>query len=286
MKQFIVENYPVPQSEIELRGRAYNYLVRVRRHREGNVLDLAFANGEKLSYTLVRVDRVKKILYLKATSPKSRIETSNPKTKVKAPVFDLILLQWMLKPAKMDIVVRQATELGVRYIVPIFGEYSVVQVQKETKQKRYERIIKEARQQSNSPVLTEVLPACRLEDALADLTEDAQFYSSLSRKQSNLQNILTAKKPSFKSKNMIKLYFTEKDIEQKSLISILKEPAGSLVLAVGCEGGISPREYELLKEAKFLACHFQTNILRAETAALYALAVVQTIKNELLYGEF
>lgn len=263
MKQFIVENYPVPQSEIKITGRAYNYLVRVRRQCEGDVLDLAFPNGEKLPFKLVRVDRAEKTLYLTAEDFQSF--SKNIESKVQYPNFDLILLQWMLKPAKMELVVRQATELGVRYIIPIFGEYSVVQKQSEAKQNRYERIIKEARQQSNSPVPTEVLPACRLEDALA---------------------LFSDSKTSFKNKNMLKLYFTEKAIKQKALISILKKPAQSLVLAIGCEGGIAQGEYELLNRADFFACHFQTNILRAETAAIYALAVVQTIKNELSREKF
>ena len=46
-------------------------------------------------------------------------------------------------------------------------------------------------------------------------------------------------------------------------------------LAVGCEGGISDEERSVLFEAGFMPLHFTTNILRAETASLYGIAVIQ-----------
>ncbi|MBP7479816.1 MAG: RNA methyltransferase, partial [Spirochaetaceae bacterium] len=48
-----------------------------------------------------------------------------------------------------------------------------------------------------------------------------------------------------------------------------------VVLAVGCEGGFSKKEMEMLDEAGFKHLHFNTNVLRAETAALYGIAVIQ-----------
>jgi len=45
------------------------------------------------------------------------------------PLF--ILLQWELKGTKMDTVIRQATEVGVSHIIPVFGEYSIPKVKNE-----------------------------------------------------------------------------------------------------------------------------------------------------------
>ena len=56
-----------------------------------------------------------------------------------------------------------------------------------------------------------------------------------------------------------------------------------VAIAVGCEGGISPNEIDVLKKNGFLPVHFETNILRCETAALYGIAVMQSLvlrKNE------
>ena len=49
-------------------------------------------------------------------------------------------------------------------------------------------------------------------------------------------------------------------------------------IAVGSEGGISPDEVKLLEEkGLFVPVHFDVNILRCETAALYGIAAVQTM---------
>lgn len=50
-----------------------------------------------------------------------------------------------------------------------------------------------------------------------------------------------------------------------------------MTIAVGNEGGISPSEIKLLKEKGFFSTiHFEGNILRCETAALYGIAAVQS----------
>ena len=51
-------------------------------------------------------------------------------------------------------------------------------------------------------------------------------------------------------------------------------------LVSGCEGGFSPEEIETLKENGFVPVHLDTNILRAETATIYGLAVLQNLLTE------
>ena len=48
-------------------------------------------------------------------------------------------------------------------------------------------------------------------------------------------------------------------------------------VAVGCEGGISAGEVQVLQKGGFVPVHFATNILRCETAALYGIAAVQSM---------
>ncbi|MDE7139967.1 MAG: RsmE family RNA methyltransferase, partial [Treponemataceae bacterium] len=51
-------------------------------------------------------------------------------------------------------------------------------------------------------------------------------------------------------------------------------------LAVGAEGGISPQEIAQLCAGGFVPIHFETNILRCETAALYGIAALQNAMTE------
>ena len=290
MKQFIVDDYPAPQPAIELSGRAFHYLIRVRRHRKGDTVELAFSNGDKIPYTVTEIDFANNIIRFteaaKADSAKSDKQggmrlfqhavNSKPESFLLSP--PLILLQWMLKTAKMDLVIRQATEVGVRFVLPVFGEFSVVQKQHEGKVSRYERIVKEARQQSDSPVLTEVLPACSLQNTLALLPD---IISTAIKEIQRHEKISSGLHTDAEALHIVKIVCTEKAVNTSGLLPILKEPYDAAIIAIGCEGGISDTEYALLDANGFVPCHFQTNILRAETASLYALAAVQSLEREL-----
>ena len=53
-----------------------------------------------------------------------------------------------------------------------------------------------------------------------------------------------------------------------------------VAVAIGPEGGFSEEEADMLKGIGFAVIRLKTNILRAETAAIYALATVQTLLTE------
>jgi 16S rRNA (uracil1498-N3)-methyltransferase len=60
----------------------------------------------------------------------------------------------------------------------------------------------------------------------------------------------------------------------------LNQEPEALALCVGPEGGFSPDEVGFLVAAGFKPLHFAGAILRAETAALYAVAAAQIILSE------
>lgn len=62
--------------------------------------------------------------------------------------------------------------------------------------------------------------------------------------------------------------------------TIVQDRPQKLALAVGCEGGISPAEAQLLKANGFIPVHFAGNILRCETAAVYGIAALQNAAAE------
>ena len=68
---------------------------------------------------------------------------------------------------------RQGTECGISVIVPIISEYSVNQEGK-GRLERWERIVKEALQQSGSPVQTRILEPCSVEEAAALWQEEVK----------------------------------------------------------------------------------------------------------------
>ncbi|AGT44161.1 RsmE family RNA methyltransferase [Treponema pedis] len=248
MKQFIVSEIPDSEGIIKLSGKDYRYLVAVRRIKEGQDLKVSVNGNTPSEAEVFNVNTEKRYIKLKLKKISSAVKTVEPRPAI-------VLMQWLIKGQRMDTAIRQCTEAGVKAVFPILGEFSLIREENKNQTERRKRIIREARQQSGSPVETEIFQAAPLNKSLASVFE-----------------YLNGKKTT-------KLLMTEKDEEENSLQTCLKESPEAVILAIGCEGGISPKETEFLLQNGFKQVHFKTNVLRAETAAIYATAAVQTILN-------
>ena len=249
MKQFIIEQEPDSKGMLTLSGKAFVYLVKVRRMQEGDILPALLPQSGAVDMVIDSINTVKKTLRVKRqTVPLGAFGT--------AAATELILLQWVLKGSKTDTIIRQATEAGVRAVLPVIGEFSIAKKQNPAQLERFKRIIKEARQQSGSPVDTIVMKPAPLAEALNTLKTLVPPTTAVFAQCSEA---------------------TEASI---GFHQLLAEKPSHIVLAIGAEGGISPAETAVLREAAFQTIHFKTNVLRAETAALYAIAATQTIINE------
>ena len=266
MKQFIIEQEPDGNGMLTLSGKAFIYLIKVRRMREGDVLHAQLPQSGAADMVIDSINTVKKTLRLKRrTTPLSVCgtaaagatnEAANSSPAYAAPAADLILLQWVLKGSKTDTIIRQATEAGVRAILPVIGEFSVAKKQNPAQLERFRRIIKESRQQSGSPIDTIVMEPAPLAEAL-----------------NTLKTLVPAATTVFAQ-------CSEATGASVGFHQLLAEKPSHIVLAIGAEGGISPAEAAVLRNAEFQTIHFKTNVLRAETAALYAIAAAQIIINE------
>lgn len=259
MKQVIVPSEPDKNGIIVLKENDYVHLVSVLRKKNGTQLEIRTPCGNLLRSEITEINRRKKTLSLRVlpqeSSPASGGQNGQDNRSGKKTAEDfpcIILMQWVLKNAKMDLVIRQASEIGAAYILPVIGEYSTVKKQNSLQTERHIRIIREARQQSGSPVPTKILPPLTIDEALEKCAE------------------LTC------GKETVMLASYENNTANNSLYPLLHKTTNAVVVAVGAEGGISAEEINKLRKAGFHEIHFKTNILRAETAALYTLAAVQS----------
>ena len=249
MKQFIIEQEPDGNGMLTLSDKAFVYLVKVRRMREGDILSALLPQSGAADMVIDSINTVKKTLRVKRQTAHAMLAP--------LPAAELILLQWVLKGSKTDTIIRQATEAGVRAVLPVIGEFSVAKKQNPAQLERFRRIIKEARQQSGSPVDTVVMEPTPLAEALNTLKT---FVPAAATTAFALCSEAVGTSVGFHQ--------------------LLAEKPSHIVLAIGAEGGISPAESAALREAAFQTVHFKTNVLRAETAALYAIAAAQTTINE------
>jgi 16S rRNA (uracil1498-N3)-methyltransferase len=154
----------------------------------------------------------------------------------------------------MDQIIRQATEAGVFRIIPVVSDFSVsrLDIEKPGKMDRWNKIIKEAIQQSGSRVNTQIEGPVTI-DELAEIDESACINGGIG------------------------LFFHQEALDHSPLHRYLDSNPESISLIIGPEGGLSDREIEVLYSKNYKSVYLKTIVLRAETAALYAVSAVQTI---------
>lgn len=268
MRQFVIDSLADSKGMILVEQKDFKYIRQVLRLCVGDMIKVC-SKGISYDATICSIDDSKKKILLQLCDLPTKDESCVEK-KIKGPEF--WLLQFIPKPQKMELIIRQAVECGVSKIIPVIGEFtqkgserSLIQKASSAtgRQDRIDRIIREARQQSGSPIETEVLEPMSIQDAVKLIEEKVSFFKS-EGKQSVLISLYERNED---SKTIHQVVAKEKDDDKK---------IGFGVLAVGCEGGISPSEIKLLKENGFTTVHFDINILRCETASLYGIASLQT----------
>lgn len=154
----------------------------------------------------------------------------------------ITLLQGLLKGEKMDLVIQKATELGVSEIVPVVTERS--QVRETRKIPRWTKIAEEASRQAGR-------------NSVPRIHETVEFEA--------LQGASSAKG----------IVFWEQGGGDFSGALRRFEGTGAISLFAGPEGGFSEREIAAATEKGFLVATLGKRILRAETAAIAAIAITQ-----------
>lgn len=170
---------------------------------------------------------------------------------------ELTLLCAVLGRQRMLTIIQKATELGVARVIPVLTEHSVPAdgLAHEKAHAWPKQALRAARQcrRASLPEIREALP---LQDALAD--------------------------PAF-SKAALRVYLDDRaraGAKLPKLTSSSKSPP-SIAFAVGPEGGWTEAERTLLREKRATGLRVGGRVLRAETAALVGLTLLQQA-----YGDF
>jgi 16S rRNA (uracil1498-N3)-methyltransferase len=164
----------------------------------------------------------------------------------------LVLGQALLKGERMDWVIQKATELGIDRLVPLITGHTVVRPKAgriDTQQQRWQRIALEAAQQSERWDV----PHVERPHAVREFFAASGFAA-------------------------VRLILIEpSDASPKLLESLSSVPLGTgpIVVAIGPEGGWREEELTSSTECAFRRVGLGARVLRAETAALAALAVLQ-----------
>jgi len=147
---------------------------------------------------------------------------------------------------RMEWAIEKCTELGIARVIPIIaqrtGQHLAAAAGKRVQ--RWQRIVKQAAEQSRRSDIPEISVTLKLKEALA----------------------LTAE-------TRILLAECENDVLLKDAIRE-HPPDGEVVLAIGPEGGWTEEEVQLFAGNGWTSASLGATILRAETAAIAATAII------------
>ncbi|MGE5216299.1 MAG: 16S rRNA (uracil(1498)-N(3))-methyltransferase [Chloroflexota bacterium] len=168
----------------------------------------------------------------------------------------LILAVGLTKGEKIDWVIEKATELGAHKIVPFTSIFAVPRLDEKkiaARASRWEKIALSAVKQCGRTQLPEISPLCAFDDLVTGTWPET-----------------------------LKLLFWEKEAE-RSLHEVHAKLASakSVLLAVGPEGGFAAQEVEAAQAQGFETVGLGRRTLRAETAAITALGLVQFLWGDL-----
>jgi len=223
-------------AELTLPEETANHLLRVLRLGEGDACVLF--NGDGRDYPATITVAAKREARVRVGEPVA-IHSESPRP--------ILLLQGIARGEKMDLILQKATELGVSGILPVNAERTEVKLDGARLEKRvahWRSVIVSACEQSGRARIPTLATPQSLATAAAAAPAGA-----------------------------LKLTL---DPQGEHRLSTLEAATDTpIVVAIGPEGGWSPKDRQALAQAGFQGLQLGPRILRTETAGLAAIAALQ-----------
>jgi 16S rRNA (uracil1498-N3)-methyltransferase len=229
-------------AELELDGDRARYLGKVLRIRVGDSVSVFNGTGPQWPAIVTRVSKNAVGLELGESVD---VNSESP--------LKIHLAQGISRGDRMDFVVQKATELGVKRITPILTEYGVVKLNPDRAQKRrdhWQKIANSACEQSGRTRLP-----------LIDTPVPLKNWLGAKPKAVDTELILAPQ-------------------AHRPLASV-SAPDTKVCVLIGPEGGFSDNEYGDAEVSGFDAVSLGPRILRTESAAIAALAVLKSLWGDL-----
>lgn len=237
MQKYFIDSVSLENNVIT--GDDVFHIKNVMRQRVGDKFIVSDSKSEFLA-SIVRID--KDIIYFE------KIEAIDNSSQLP---FFVDIYQGYPKGDKLDDICKHSTELGVNKVFAVNMKRSIVKIDPkkvETKCVRFDKIMKEASEQSHRPTLAHfggIIDLKKIDFSTYDYKILAFEESAKEGEKSNFKNII-------------------QNAKNGSRIAIL----------IGPEGGIDLSEVEYLNNLGFINCALGPRILRTETASMYALSAI------------
>lgn len=242
MRRFFQSAGPGPDGIIRLEGDEAHHAAQVIRLRAGEHAVVLNGRGSEFECRVVSVSRHE--VRLRVEHVHRRPPTSSP----------IRLVQAITKGKSFEVILQKAVELGAAEIQPVITERVVARPATgdfDDKREKWQQVAIEAIKQCGAPWLPRVLLPALMVDALdGDRQTELAVVAALDADARHLRSAF------------------ETFLNQHG-----KLPE-SISIWIGPEGDFTPEELKRLLQSGVQAVTLGGNVLRSETAALYALAVL------------
>lgn len=242
MQQYFLNEELNVDSTYELSKDDSNHIVRIMRKKINDKVYVVFNNEIKYICNIID-NNVDKVLI----TPYEQVDGSN-----ELPIKITVAIP-PLKNDKIEYLIQKITELGVSNIVLFNSERNIAKIKKDkvdSKLNRWNKIIKEAAEQSKR----NIIPDITYVDSLRDLIKFSENYD---------YKVVAYEKESVNEDNINLKKLLTSDLNNKDVIAVF-----------GSEGGLSEQEIDSLIDGKFDVIGLGKRILRAETAPLYFVSCI------------
>lgn len=240
MRRFFVEKITPTIDYLSITGKEARHIVNVLRMKKGEKLVLMDGKGQLFESTI-------EALHHKEVKVKINKSIPHPPS---SPI-DISLAQALIRTHPLDYLIQKTTELGISSIHLFYSERTVIRLKPDHLKSRmahWVEIAKSACKQCGRTTLPNLNPPLPFEQIIKNAP------------QKNTLRIL--------------LWENEDRVDLKKLLRSMS-PLLHIFAGVGPEGGFTPDEINLAREAGFHTISLGNRILRAETAAVSLLSIIQ-----------
>ncbi len=241
--RIFLSSVPPGKAEITLDEATSRYLVKVMRLTEGARFSGFDAEGVRYQLELSKANVADSTVTILS---KDESQKGVPKTSI-------TLAQGLPKAAKMDLILRQGTEVGVDRFIPLVTQRSVSRPdpsQYGHKNDRWQKILVEASRQCGRGQMPQLDPVTAWESGLDLFQGFDQVLLPYEKQAPTLRTVLES-----------------------------KPDAGKILVLIGPEGGWAPEEVKIAQEKGASPVHLPTPILRTETAGIAVVSMIRFFKS-------
>ena len=268
---FFISRENISGDQIEILGDDLKHLSQVLRAKPGDKVEIS--DNCQFRY-------ITEIIEIKKNRAQLKILD---KSEIKKSPIDVYLFQCILKRSSMELVIQKAAETGLSAVVPVKSS-RVAAVEKKDNEKlsRWQKIALEASKQSKRNFKCEVLNELNLNDI-----DPGKFdvfympYEEIDPEEIKKKNIVVSLKEILeerrKRQKTMSVVSGSEDCLKIDKLNAEREADLKIGFIIGPEGGFAESEVQFLAKKGALSLSLGSNILKAETAAIFMSSIIKYI---------